>query len=463
MFTFYNEGNADTWNICYNERMGKWITRYSWTPLYSENINNIFYSLDQNRSKILSYIYNNKNCTYGLRTTNNQWTIETSISPTSDFTTSLSTIGYDLADSFTYKIKSIETSYLDENNVEIPVKITDGTEINRLFSINNTTSQISGFYSEVYTLFNNIYHTIVPAYFKLNIQITINIGSSSTTYNDIFGIVVDNKLLENSNNATLKALYTKQQNYFLRNGFYVHGKAGIFNEIEYRDDTFENEILPTKWYDRQEPFEFEFVVNDEIGLHKIFDNLVIISNNVQPNQIEYEIIGDVYKFNKAGIFRSKEFGELDNQGNNREWDIKYNKPKFIQANEKRVYTQYPNSTKFQTSQEFDNCKIIWDDVLNQYSILTTQDCKNIEKYGRRLGNIQYKEDSWYITIDPIKYKEKYRINDGNIDDWTGVKEKYSKMKEVRIRDKFVKIRVKYTGEDMVIITALRTILTPSYS
>ena len=50
-------------------------------------------------------------------------------------------------------------------------------------------------------------------------------------------------------------------------------------------------------------FEFEFVVNDYVGAHKIFNNLVIISNNVQPNELEFEIEGDVFNFNKAGIFR----------------------------------------------------------------------------------------------------------------------------------------------------------------
>ena len=181
------------------------------------------------------------------------------------------------------------------------------------------------------------------------------------------------------------------------------------------------------------------MVNDQIGLHKIFDNLVIISNNVQPNQIEYEIIGDVYKFNKTGLFRSQNFENED------EWDIKYNKPKFIIPNEKRANDKSINPVKYQSSQEFSNCRIVWDDVLNQYSVIATQDCKNIEKWGRRLGNIHYKEDSWYITIEPIKYKEKYRIDNGNVDDWTGDKKQYTKLKEVRIRDKFVKIRVKYTG------------------
>ena len=50
------------------------------------------------------------------------------------------------------------------------------------------------------------------------------------------------------------------------------------------------------------PFEFEIVVNEPKGLHKIFDNLMIISNNVEPESFEVEITGDVYGFNKEKIF-----------------------------------------------------------------------------------------------------------------------------------------------------------------
>lgn len=38
-----------------------------------------------------------------------------------------------------------------------------------------------------------------------------------------------------------------------------------------------------------------------------------------------------------------------------------------------------------------------------------------------------------------------------------------KEKSARIRDKYMKVRVKYTGEDLVIITALKTLYTLSYA
>jgi len=464
LFTFYNEAKDTIWNLCFNERMDRWITRYSWTPLYSENINNIFYSLDQKRASVLGYIYNNKHCTYGVHTSENEWVITNN----NNFDTVLTTEGYTLAGSYQYKINSIHTSYLNDIDEEVEVTITDSDIIDSLFIINNDNHLI-GNYQNIYQYFDTL-NTPIPAYFKLNITVLMEIsdGIKNPDFDDVIGIVVDNRQLRNSN----ETLYNKQRNAFLKNGFYVHGRAGIFNEIKYDDASFDNQILPTKWYEKQEPFEFEFVVNDVVGLHKIFDNLVIISNNVQPSEIEYEISGDVYNFNKAGIFRNNKFEE-DIWNKNRQ----STKPGVIipkQPNEKTSEvnpTDWPTSTfkgdldrprtrnpkKYKSTQDLINCEVRWDNTLNSYTIVMKQPCKNIEEFGRRLGNIQYKEDSWYITIDPIMFRERFKTDDAEEQEFTGP------IKSARVRDKFVKIRVKYTGEDIVIITALKTMLTLSYA
>lgn len=445
MFTFYNDDEGTTWNLCYNERMGKWITRYSWTPLYSENINNVFYSLDRNRAKILSHIYNNKHCTFGVRTDNNQFKIKNN---TSEFSTNLEYKGYDLVSTFTSEITSIETSYLiDDEEKSI---IIERDDINELFSIvdNQLTSEP---YETMRGYFNNNYGiNYVPIYFKINIKVGMDItdnnqNDSNSYFTDTIGIVLEywDGIIDNKLRSDL-------ENKFLKNGFYIHGKAGIFNELDYNDDTFDNQILPTKWYDRQEPFEFEFVVNDQLGAHKIFNNLVIISNNVQPNELEFEIEGDVFNFNKAGIFRGGKYL----------WDERYNKPiKTIDPTGKEV--------SYQATQEFispdknnqNKCRVEWDTNTNSYSLVLTQSCRNITdpKYGRRLGNIQYKEDSWYTNIEPIVYKERFKIGDKEEAVFREGKEK-----SARIRDKYMKVRVKYTGKDLVIITALKTLYTLSY-
>ena len=74
------------------------------------------------------------------------------------------------------------------------------------------------------------------------------------------------------------------------NYLYKHGFAGSSEE--------RGIIKPTQWYDEQHPFEFEFVVIGEQGVQKIFDNLKIISNKVEPNSIIFEITGDGFEWNE---------------------------------------------------------------------------------------------------------------------------------------------------------------------
>jgi hypothetical protein len=49
IFTYYNctRDNNYSFNLVFNERLGKWSTRTDWTPLFSSNINNIFISYNK--------------------------------------------------------------------------------------------------------------------------------------------------------------------------------------------------------------------------------------------------------------------------------------------------------------------------------------------------------------------------------------------------------------------------------
>lgn len=152
-------------------------------------------------------------------------------------------------------------------------------------------------------------------------------------------------------------------------------------------------------------------MNEPKGLHKIFDNLIIVSNNVEPNSLEIEITGDVYGFNKAGIYKNTE--------------QTFDAVEVIPG--KKVYST----------------EVKWNPIENDYSLLVHQDCINIKEYGRRLGNICYNEDRWYITLRPIYYKE-------------------NTLKTTKIRDKYAKIRVKYSGEKLAVIVALQSMFTLSY-
>jgi hypothetical protein len=74
-----------------------------------------------------------------------------------------------------------------------------------------------------------------------------------------------------------------------------------------------------------------------------------------------------------------------------------------------------------------------------------------------LGNIHYKEDSWYLTVEPIKFDPEFNYDPK---DENTVPRKWN---STRIRDKFAKIRIKYSGEDLVVITAIKNLYSLSNS
>ena len=446
IFTFYNEGKDTSWSICYNERLDKWITRYSWIPLFSENIDNQFFTLDKKRAEVLSYIYYNKNINVGLRTKEYQnesfENIDSNIWKNSNAAHVMQLIPYgyeiDYFKTFAFELEQMSASYYDEYGNEIVVDFIDKykNEINKPWSITpiNNNSEVQVTLLPELLKINNILEIF---YLTLKIRLTPYYSGSSQLINassslQTIGVVLQKDL---SWSSEIQEKYDK----IMQNGFYVHGRAGIFDEINYNDYDMKNQILPTRWYDKQEPFEFEFVVNNIVGAHKIFNDLVIISNNVQPKELEFEIIGDVYDFNKAGIYKAEVFGDdITKSKIDLEW----------------------NQTNKKVSQEFINVDVKYDNVTNKYSLVTTQPCYDIKQYGRRKGNIHYKEDAWYVVIEPIKFKKKYPIydNDNVVSDRTS-----EDINSTRIRDKFLKIRVKYSGEDLAIISNLRTLMTLSYA
>lgn len=371
IFTFYC--GEKEWSICYNERMGAWTTRYSWIPLVSDNINNSFYSFDKKHLETLFNLEYYKNTLTDIK--------------------------------------------LKENNI---YKDGENVAIEKICGININADNYTDL--EIRSVVDNFNIDCTEDFFLSDDRIQTNKELKSLYYIveiQYTGYIAKCCLI-NLNYTALK-----------KNGLYLHGYAGNFEQINNFDFDQSNNICSAKWYDKQEPFEFEFVVSKPTG-HKIFENLVIISNNAEPDSIEYEVEGDVYGFNKKGIYWK-----------DKEWDTTVNPMR---------------DQKYQVSQELINAKITWDNSLNSYSIRVTQPIKNIQnsKFRRLLGNAHYKEDSWYITIDPIRYQTVYKPE--NTD--TTVK---SSLQNTRIRDKYCKIRVKYKGDNPVIITALKTIATMSYA
>ena len=214
---------------------------------------------------------------------------------------------------------------------------------------------------------------------------------------------------------------------------YLQNQCVIWDHI---DDVGYDGSHVSSWYDNNRGFEFEFVVSDPIGVNKIYDNLQIISNNVQPQEMEITIIGDDYEF-KRDYFDSQ-FNPLGPTRANR-LEVQTNDLTNIRTTSNIHGDEVSSPTTYKQPNSV--TPSLWtykfDKRLNQSALVKWQPFKDIYKFGRRIGNIQYKEGSWYTQIEPLLINAR---------------------KEARIRDKWAKIRIRYSGKDLAVITAIKTLI-----
>jgi hypothetical protein len=155
------------------------------------------------------------------------------------------------------------------------------------------------------------------------------------------------------------------------NYLYKHGQANLF----YNDEV--GEIKPSTWYEHVHDFEYEFILNDNFQVQKIFNNLRIISNKVKPEQLTISVLDDAYAF-------SNDF------------------------------------TK---------------------EISRTVDVTDMAKVGRLRGNGQYKEGVWDLVIPPMDQGRR----------------------SSRPRNKYARIKLRYTGDDLAVITSIQNFYTISHA
>lgn len=245
------------------------------------------------------------------------------------------------------------------------------------------------------------------------------------------------------------------------NALWKHGQAGNFEG--------QGLILPTTWYGKTHTFEYEFIVNKPTIVQKIFNNLKIISNKTAPQEFIYEIVGETYDW-----FRYKDIITWINKAYT---DIKDGYKEVLSNTLKEMKNKYPDFPigEFDPNIQFKKLPFIkrvrsndinkWesnstdvilveDVLLNEDRISTIQYGNDIKKVGRVKGNMQYLEDLWDIEIRPTNFKDAYLENN---------ELKLKPLKQERIRDKYIKIRVKYSGEDLAVIQGLKTFYTISYA
>ena len=108
---------------------------------------------------------------------------------------------------------------------------------------------------------------------------------------------------------------------------------------------------------------------------------------------------------------------------------------------------------------FNNAFVEYDPVLDEYTLVVKQICKNKETYGVRLGNIQYREDGWYTFIEPLRYNLKLNKFDESEEDHLSETDPFGSAK---LRDKWIKIKIRYKGDQLAIINGVTTQQNISY-
>ena len=537
MFTFYDDINTieeKVWNLCFNETQDSFVTFYSWVPSYSANIDNIMFSFDRDTSRTITKL--------------------TSIYPKLALIKDGSYGG-------TIEVGNITYVCIGK------LKINNDNNISYTFSLydDNTNN------NQRYLVSNGYLYVIKSAYDSQNYwtaAIEAHINASDNINTDVTNTYVGASIY-----GTVSACKDTYYN-TLTTSFWKHGQAGLMKTKDV--------IKPCLWYGQQHPFEFEFVVLDNPIMHKIFDNLQIISNKAQPESFHFDVVGEVYEWaeDKLNMYCRQEATKQLYQrlGSN----IKFN-PNYINLvpkqrkilgsiyNQKSTYlplyyrrtehldkiynsytmmqqpggnwnTKYPRDYSHLSGSE-----IIYDPQLNEFRVWTHIACCSINSYydkeitqsdynyiiahfppqqrrayawqeddgttkyyerifyGRIKGNSEYKEDKWYVQIPSIIFMQKNESNwtkppiiissselpedlkttqvtaqtlptgytfsgiqvlpntgdNGNANPptyggWTA-------RKETKIRDKYIRVRIRYTGNDLAVISAIKTIYTESYA
>lgn len=567
MFTFYDQkyGFEDkAWNLCYNEITKSFVTFYSWLPSYSANIDNIFFTFDRSVSKYIAKLGLNdmmSNSKSGL-------IVNTNILPVNSLEKNTNVIMaikgiYDryipenigqtkvtleILPGLNHSEKYVQFQYftqegdstvskssmilpnininsdgnIEEGKAYIEVKISDILEEWNRRQLEEEKNNVAIDKRE-YLVPQDISQAGLDNYYKiykilndklLAINIRATLGTEESGSADTFNktSLINSGYYDFTLYFTFSEFFYNKQNTevtkklpaFLTN-FWKHGQAGIIDTQEH--------IKPCYWYNKQHPFEFEFVVKDNSIKQKIWDNLQIISNKAEPESFHFEINGDSYEFSKdkPNMWYRQELTKNTYQklGSDITYDHLYN-------DSKRGVTpqQYPKSTVFplyynrldsvneiedyyhsmrspsdRDYSRLSGSEIVRYEDLNQYNISTHVKNLPIPKHGIIKGNSYYQEDEWYIQIPSINIAQKNEAiwkdgkppivlnwipndldkteisdedlpntyNLGNVDT-TG----WTYRQQVPMKDKYIKIKVRYTGNDLAIITGILTTYRLSY-
>lgn len=481
MFTFYDDLdtiNEKVWNICYNEILSKFITFYSWVPSFSANIDNIFFSFDRNNSKILGKLYCDESF-ITHETAVDQDNIIVTLKPSISLPGA--TIEFSILSSPYQSIK-----VTNENNIGTFTIQGDGIHtIPVMMTVTYGNKEGGGLNSKTT---DNYYNNIVvckempkeETYFWKHGQAGLMETAGEIKPCNWYGkqhpfefeVVVNDIPMAHKIFTALQILSNKAQPESLH--FEISGEAYNFAEDKL------NMFFRQEAYKHLQQYNYFNLGNDSelISYDERYLELKPLLRQCLTNP----------SINERSTYFPLFYKRIDK----------------VDA----IEDYYAQATCPQKDyQKMSGSEIVYDKLANQFNIATHMKAtpygsinENGKANGRLNGNMDYLEDKWLIQIPSINYRQK------NENDWITsdkgtypkivlsqlwpdesielgeippqLKELYGNDKEItdiistedwkytaetRLRDKFIKIKIRYKGDQLAFIQALKTLYLISYA
>ena len=323
------------------------------------------------------------------------------------------------------------------------------------------------------------------------------------------------------------AVIPKYNKQFLTTDFWKHGQAGIIDISDPitpcywygKQHPFEFEFVVADQPSAHKIFDnLEIISNSaepESFHYEIVGDCYDFAKDKKNMYIRQEATKHLYQYNGSDILFNSDYVNLDSE-HRKNYRIQYGKKieldNFDKSTLLPLYYQRRDSVneiedyyagKTAPSKDYSALaggEIVRDSTMNEYHIwnhVKAVDITDPEK-GRLRGNMQYKEDKWQVQINPLnivqKNEPKWTDLDGKVTSkvpvelnqnplpsdvlnpsFLDIPEDFgnrgyvlwnwqeSQMKEVKMKDKWIKIRIRYTGDKLAIISAINTLYSISYS
>lgn len=518
MFTFYDNlygFEEKCWNLCYNETNENFQTFYSWIPSFSENIDNIYFTFNRDTSKWISKL----GLTNKISNMADGVTLSNVVFRPGNMSATLDLVGRSLPnnhnsgfdfdieytlerDNFgNYKHFNIKDGVLTfYGNYDLlcskPVWLLNIKANIHLKDYTDTTL-------EAYAVSWSNYQKINAGYYQSQIAITSD-------------QVLNNKTLVGPNLNTdfwkhgqagiidikdpIKPCFWYGKQHPFEFEFVVNANIDthkIFDNLQ----IISNKAAP-------ESFHYE-IIGDSFDFADDKKNMFI---RQEYTKALYQYNGSNITYNRKALDMKAEQRPIIGWGTITD---KKDKSTLMPCYYSRqdTFNEVEDAYKQMTAPNKDynhlaGGEIIYYPTLDEYRIWNHAKAVDMKSSGGRLrGNMDYQEDKWRVQINPINIVQKnevwnedkiplsvgnspvpndllntnitdddiptelqnlgYDLSDLDVSNWNvfPVKDIYGNIsyasgnarKEVKVKDKFIKIRIRYTGNDLAIIAGVRTL------